>query len=91
MADPARAQAVRAHARLREREKYGPGRPSSEDVWQSRDELVAPGSFFSVPYDPPAITDNEWRKMEVEKRRQMRDELGFDRDPKLEKPGAGKS
>ncbi|CAM1504155.1 Fc.00g017460.m01.CDS01 [Cosmosporella sp. VM-42] len=42
-----REKAIRAHYRNKEFAKYGAGKPSSEDVWESREEKVTPGSVFT--------------------------------------------
>ncbi|KAH6900118.1 hypothetical protein B0T10DRAFT_452647 [Thelonectria olida] len=46
-----RAKAVQAHYRNKEYAKYGTDKPSSEDIWQSRDEKVEPGSVFTEPIE----------------------------------------
>jgi hypothetical protein len=46
-----REKAIRAHYRNKDYAKYGPGKPSSEDIWESRDELVEPGSVFTEPIE----------------------------------------
>ncbi|RGP61644.1 early meiotic induction protein 1 [Fusarium sporotrichioides] len=46
-----RERAIREHYRAKEFTKYGPGKPSSEDVWESRGEKVPEGSFFNQPID----------------------------------------
>lgn len=46
-----REKAIKAHYRNKEYAKYGPGKPSSEDIWESRLEKVAPGSVFTEPID----------------------------------------
>lgn len=38
---------IRARYREKEWKKYGPGKPSSEDVWESRERKVEPGSVFN--------------------------------------------
>ncbi|PHH66668.1 hypothetical protein CDD81_6505 [Ophiocordyceps australis] len=74
-----KANMIRHRFREIEREKYGPGKPSSEDIWQSRDEMVEPGSVFDHPIpDPAAIGDEEWHRMETERRRLIRQNLGFE-------------
>lgn len=70
---------VRAHYREKDHAKYGPGRPSSEDVWESRDQKVQPGTAFAEAVDAPVVTDDEWRKMETERRRDVRQGLGYDK------------
>ncbi|KAH8735084.1 hypothetical protein BGZ61DRAFT_443680, partial [Ilyonectria robusta] len=44
-----RENVIRAHHRNKNYAKYGPGKPSSEDVWKSREEKVEPGSVFKEP------------------------------------------
>lgn len=73
-----RAEAVRAHYRAKEEAKYGGGRPSSEDVWESRDERVPPGTAFRAPFDPPVRDDAEFQRLDAERRRRIRDRLGID-------------
>ncbi|KAH7197161.1 uncharacterized protein B0J16DRAFT_313488 [Fusarium flagelliforme] len=46
-----RERAVREHYRAKEFTKYGPGKPSSEDVWESRGEKVQEGTFFTQSID----------------------------------------
>jgi hypothetical protein len=46
-----RAKAVQAHYRNKEYAKYGAEKPSSEDIWQSRDDTVEPGSVFNEPIE----------------------------------------
>lgn len=75
-----RAAAVRAHFRAREAERYGPGRPSSEDVWESRDGKVEPGTAFNERFDGPEEDDREWQVREIERRRAVRDRMGFNKD-----------
>ncbi|KAK4187585.1 hypothetical protein QBC35DRAFT_230568 [Podospora australis] len=63
-----KAEAIRDHFRQKERLKYD-GKPSSEDIWESRSELVQPGTAFTRKFDPP-ITDDAKFAQEEEKRRQ---------------------
>ncbi|POR32298.1 Early meiotic induction protein 1 [Tolypocladium paradoxum] len=70
---------IRAHYRDKDHAKYGPGRPSSEDVWESRGQRVQPGTAFAEPVDAPVVSDDEWRKMETERRRGVRQGLGYDK------------
>jgi hypothetical protein len=72
-----RAEAIRAHFRAREAAKYGPGKPSSEDIWESRDEKVIPGTAFKQSFDMPEETDKEWQVQEIERRRVVRQQLGY--------------
>lgn len=46
-----REKAIHAHYRNKDYAKYGPGKPSSEDIWDSRDDLVQPGSVFTEPIE----------------------------------------
>ncbi|RSL50263.1 hypothetical protein CEP54_012026 [Fusarium duplospermum] len=46
-----REKAIREHYRAKEFVKYGPGKPSSEDVWESREEKVPEGSTFNQPIE----------------------------------------
>ncbi|KAL7958228.1 hypothetical protein V8C34DRAFT_283314 [Trichoderma compactum] len=72
--------AVREHYRRKEYEKYyAPGSRSSEDVWQAREQKVAPGTAFAEAVEIAKVDDNEWRKLEEERRRKIRQDLGFDK------------
>ncbi|KIL94808.1 hypothetical protein FAVG1_01739 [Fusarium avenaceum] len=46
-----RQKAIKEHYRAKEFIKYGPGKPSSEDVWESRDEKVLEGTTFNAPVE----------------------------------------
>ncbi|KAH7321056.1 hypothetical protein B0I35DRAFT_205813 [Stachybotrys elegans] len=70
---------IRDHFREKEQRKYGPGKPSSEDVWESRSEMVPPGSCLNEKFAPPTESDEEWRKNENERRKQVRQKLGLDK------------
>ncbi|KAH8677739.1 hypothetical protein BX600DRAFT_506750 [Xylariales sp. PMI_506] len=70
-----KAEAVRAHYRAKERAKYGPGHPSSTDVWEAREEKVAPGSVFQEAYESPDLSDEEWRTQEIRRRRAVQEAL----------------
>ncbi|KAL2265142.1 hypothetical protein VTJ83DRAFT_6242 [Remersonia thermophila] len=72
----ARAEAVREHYRAKEARKYGGGRPSSEDVWESRDERVAPGTAFRAAFEPPIADDDEFRREDFERRRRVQEAEG---------------
>lgn len=83
--DEMRADAVRAHYREKERRLYGSVdpdtgrlRPSSEDVWRSRPAPVAPGTEFRRPFPPPEPDDAILQRAMLERRRRVREELGFD-------------
>ncbi|KAK4074986.1 uncharacterized protein Triagg1_4650 [Trichoderma aggressivum f. europaeum] len=77
---PLKENAVREHYRRKEYEKYyAPGSRSSEDVWQAREQKVAPGTAFAEAVEIAKVDDNEWRKLEEERRREIRQGLGFDK------------
>ncbi|KAM0564562.1 hypothetical protein ACHAPJ_000776 [Fusarium lateritium] len=42
-----REKAIREHYRAKEFAKYGPGKPSSEDVWESRKDKLPVGTTFN--------------------------------------------
>lgn len=46
-----RAKAIKEHYRAKEFFKYKAGKPSSEDVWESRDEKLPEGSTFKMPIE----------------------------------------
>jgi hypothetical protein len=77
----ARAAAIKKHYRAKERAKYGADpttgrlRPSSEDVWDSRDEPVKPGSVFSQDFPRPDVGDAEYIARELQYRRAVRERL----------------
>ncbi|KAI0602285.1 hypothetical protein F4775DRAFT_536402 [Biscogniauxia sp. FL1348] len=75
MRGEARAATVRDYYRRREVARYGPGRPSSTDVWEPRTERLAPGEAFSQPYVVPEVDDEEWRRLEIRRRRMVREYL----------------
>jgi hypothetical protein len=71
----AKAQAIKAHYREKEQLKYGGGKPSSEDIWETRSEPVPPGSAFQVPFTPPTVGDEGLEKLDLERRRKEREEM----------------
>ncbi|KAK6825076.1 Early meiotic induction protein 1 [Apiospora arundinis] len=75
---PRKEEAVRDYYRRREWNKYGPGRPSSADVWESRDEKVPYDSAFRETYESPTLGDEEWRVKEMEHRRAVQEALAKD-------------
>lgn len=76
---PVKDQMVRAHYRDKDFAKYyAPGKHSSEDIWEARMTRVEPGTAFSQSMDLPSVDDDEWRKMENERRNKIRGELGFE-------------
>lgn len=77
-----KAAAIREHYRQREARKYGPGQPSSEDVWEGRDEKVAPETAFAERYDVPVVSDAGWQAAEIERRRRIREGLGIEESGK---------
>ncbi|KAJ4271620.1 hypothetical protein NW762_000325 [Fusarium torreyae] len=46
-----REKAIREHYRAKEFTKYGPGKPSSEDVWESREDKLPVGTTFNEPIE----------------------------------------
>lgn len=74
---PVKEEMVREHYRKKELDKYA-GKPNSEDVWRSREEKVAPGSVFREPYVEENVSDEEWQLMEIERRKQIRKQLGYE-------------
>lgn len=71
-----KAEAIREHYRAKEEAKYGGGRPSSEDVWASRTERVAPGTAFQQSFEPPVIDDAAFQRMDAQRRRRIREMAG---------------
>ncbi|KHN97373.1 uncharacterized protein MAM_04970 [Metarhizium album ARSEF 1941] len=72
-----KANMVRTHYRNKAHSKYGDGKPSSEDVWERRTEKLPPGSAFNVPVDPPTVGDDEWRRTEEGRRKDVRRDGGY--------------
>ncbi|KAI0850218.1 hypothetical protein F5Y00DRAFT_233927 [Daldinia vernicosa] len=73
---PQKEEAIRAHYRRKEYLKYhAPGRPSSADVWQPRDDKVQHDTAFRQHLDMPSISDEEWRRLEIERRRRVQEQL----------------
>ncbi|KAK0651187.1 hypothetical protein B0T16DRAFT_403289 [Cercophora newfieldiana] len=70
-----RAEAIKEHFRAKEQEKYGGGKPSSEDVWESRSEPVKPGTAFRAPFPAPKTGDEGIEKLDLERRRKEREEM----------------
>lgn len=77
---PVKEEAVRQYYRNKEYAKYyAPGRASSEDIWQPREQKLPPGAAFSQSIDVPEVSDEEWRKQENERRKEIRQGLGLDK------------
>lgn len=75
-APPQKEEAIRAHYRAKEWAKYhAPGRTSSADVWEARTDKVEPGTAFRESLDMPDVSDEEWRRREIERRRQVQEML----------------
>ena len=76
-----KAAAIQEHYRQKEEAKYGGGKPSSEDVWRSRDEKVPPGTAFTMRLEDaaPDVTDEEQIRADIERRRRTREELGYEK------------
>ncbi|KAI9901754.1 hypothetical protein N3K66_003571 [Trichothecium roseum] len=73
-----KANAVRAHYRAKEHAKYGAGKPSSEDVWESRPGRLPSGAAFSHEIEVPSVSDEEWRRGEAERRQKIRESVRQD-------------
>ncbi|KAK3303964.1 uncharacterized protein B0T15DRAFT_535133 [Chaetomium strumarium] len=73
-----RAEVIKAHYRAKEEAKYGGGKPSSEDVWESREERVPPGTAFQAKFEPPIMDDAEFQRMDAERRRRIREMMGIE-------------
>jgi hypothetical protein len=72
---PSKAAAIREYYRGKELAKYGPGKPSSTDVWEARTEKVPVGSTFNEPLQSPDISDEEWRVLEIQRRRAVQQSM----------------
>ncbi|KAI0397120.1 hypothetical protein F5Y17DRAFT_11216 [Xylariaceae sp. FL0594] len=69
-AGPVKEEMVRDYYRQRElRRYYTPGKPASTDIWEPRAERLPPGTAFSRRYEKPDISDEEWRILQIERRR----------------------
>ncbi|KAF2969862.1 hypothetical protein GQX73_g3670 [Xylaria multiplex] len=64
-------EAIRDYYRQKEIKKYGPGMPNSTDIWEPRTEKLPPGSAFQGRYEKPNISDEEWRRQEIERRKMI--------------------
>jgi hypothetical protein len=71
-AGPVKDDMIREHYRKKHLAKYGPGKPSSEDVWRERRERVPPGTAFSEQVEPPMVSDTEYQKWEMERMEKIR-------------------
>lgn len=63
---------IRDHYRRKLLAKYGPGKPSSEDVWRERRERVPPGEAFATQVEAPQVSDAEYQKWEMERMERIR-------------------
>ncbi|KAI0518458.1 hypothetical protein F5B22DRAFT_599278 [Xylaria bambusicola] len=68
-------EAIKDYYRQKELRKYGPGMPNSTDVWEPRAERLPPGAAFQERYEKPDISDEEWRRLEIERRRMIQQKL----------------
>ncbi|KAK1774812.1 hypothetical protein QBC45DRAFT_423886 [Copromyces sp. CBS 386.78] len=75
-----KAEAVKDYYRKKEEAKYGGGQPSSEDVWESRDKRVEWDSEFRQSWEEGTekVSDEEFKRREMERRRLVREQLGLD-------------
>ncbi|GAW22076.1 hypothetical protein ANO14919_116110 [Xylariales sp. No.14919] len=64
-------EAIKDYYRQKELKKYGPGMPNSTDIWEPRTTKLPPGSAFQGHYEKPDISDEEWRRQEIERRRMI--------------------
>ncbi|KAL6892271.1 hypothetical protein GGI43DRAFT_413560 [Trichoderma evansii] len=72
--------AIREHYRRKEYEKYyAPGSHSSEEIWEAREQKVAPGTAFSEAIEIAQVDDDEWRRLEDERRKKIRQDLGYEK------------
>ncbi|PTB70947.1 hypothetical protein BBK36DRAFT_1108317 [Trichoderma citrinoviride] len=75
---PLKERAIRDHYRRKEYEKYyAPGARSSEDIWEARERKVEPGTAFAEAVEIASVDDNEWRRLEEERRKKIRQDLGY--------------
>lgn len=58
---------IRDHYRRKLLAKYGPGKPSSEDVWRERRERVRPDEAFATQPEAAQVSDAEYQKWEMER------------------------
>lgn len=63
---------IREHYRKKHLAKYGPGKPSSEDVWRERKERLPPGAAFTEPAEAPTVSDAEYQRWEMERADRIR-------------------
>ena len=73
-----KAEAVKEYYRKKEEAKYGGGQPSSEDVWESRERRVEWDSEFRQGWEGEKVSDEEFKRREMERRRMVREQLGLD-------------
>lgn len=79
---PVKDEMVRTHYRNKEHAKYyEEGKHNSEEVWEARTQKLPPGSAMSGGFVPPEMSDQEWREMESERRRKIREDMGFNNPP----------
>lgn len=71
----AKEDMIREHYRKKELAKYGPGRPSSEDVWEEREDKVPLGTAFREVVERPDVSDAEFQRAEMERLRRIRQGL----------------
>ncbi|RFU72100.1 hypothetical protein TARUN_10159 [Trichoderma arundinaceum] len=73
--------AIREHYRRKEYEKYyAPGSRSSEEIWEAREQKVSPGTAFAEAVEIAKVDDEEWRRLEDERRKKIRQDLGFEKN-----------
>lgn len=75
-----KAEAIRNHYRKKELSKYGLGKPSSENVWEARTELLPVDSAFRAPYpNMDDVSDEDLRMYQVQRRKQTQEALERER------------
>lgn len=81
----AKEHAIRDHYRRREVERYGPGRPSSTDVWQERETRAPEGSLFAArnPWGGGlgGMSDETWRRITLDRKREWQRRVEEERRP----------
>ncbi|KAI1262372.1 hypothetical protein F5Y18DRAFT_430269 [Xylariaceae sp. FL1019] len=63
--------AIRDYYRKKEIAKYGEGMPKSTDIWEARTERLE--GAFQERYELPDMSDTEWRRQDLERRRKIRE------------------
>lgn len=76
-----KASSVRQYYRNKEYNKYyAPGKHNSEEVWEARTSRLPVGTAFSQSLEAPKVDDDEWRRQESDRRKGIREGLGYSND-----------